>query len=155
MNGAVQQLAIVASTLTAALQTELETLSHGISVMIGITNDLLDAEALRRGRLRIAAGPTDLRAVLSECAPSASAGVPCVLSVAPDVPAEIIVDALRLRQARAASGHAHSAIACFPLPPAPRQSSSRALGCASIRIFSIAAPRVCCGIDLSTRTALD
>ncbi len=74
-------------------------LSHGIDVMIGITNDLLDVEALRLGKLKIVAAPADVREVLAGCAKPIQ-GVAVSLSVASDVPAKIIVDPLRLRQVR-------------------------------------------------------
>jgi signal transduction histidine kinase len=111
MDGALQQLTSSPAARDAAEKTDMETLSQGIAVMIGITNDLLDAEALRLGRLRVCAAPTDLRAVLAECAPSARLGCPFELHLAPDVPAEIEVDALRLRQVRSSrSSRAYGAL---------------------------------------------
>ena len=63
MHGAIAQLA--SGALTAAATVEVASLTHGIDVMIGVSNDLLDVEALRRGRLRVKPAPTDIRQVLS------------------------------------------------------------------------------------------
>jgi signal transduction histidine kinase len=101
MSGAVQQLA---SGLldAAAAALEFATLSHGINVMIAITSDLLDVEALRLGRLRMSPAPTDIRDVLGAVCAHAAQGVRVLLDVATEVPHTFEVDALRLRQARAA-----------------------------------------------------
>jgi hypothetical protein len=101
MFGAVTQLASGALD-AAASAVELRTLASGIELMIGVTNDLIDTEALREGRLRVAAAPTDLRACLAQCVPPrGGAGCTVQLDVALDVPPVIHVDALRLRQASA------------------------------------------------------
>jgi signal transduction histidine kinase len=103
MYGAVTQLASGALDAAAAA-LELETLSHGIDVMISITSDMLDIEALRLGRLRVTPAPTNVRDVLAGCAKkSGGSGVVrrVRVDVADDVPPVIDVDALRLRQVRA------------------------------------------------------
>ena len=102
MLGAVTQL-VSGALDAAAAALELSTLSHGIDVMIGITNDLLDVEALRRGRLRVTPAPTDVRGVLAGCA-KAGDGVQVALHVAPELPAVIKIDALRVRQASLCTG---------------------------------------------------
>jgi signal transduction histidine kinase len=98
MYGAVEQLASGALDAAAAA-LELETLSHGIDVMVGISSDMLDVEALRLGRLRVAAAATNLRDVLAECVNTSKRDASLVvMQVADDVPAIINVDPLRLRQ---------------------------------------------------------
>ena len=98
MYGAVEQLASGALDAAAAA-LELETLSHGIDVMVGISSDMLDVEALRLGRLRVAAAATNVRDVLAECVKTSKRDAALVvLHVADDVPAIINVDPLRLRQ---------------------------------------------------------
>jgi signal transduction histidine kinase len=97
MYGAVTQLASGALDAAAAA-LELGTLAHGIDVMVGITSDMLDMEALRAGRLRIVPAPTDVRIVLAGCAKTSAGGVRVALEVASDVPALVDVDASRLRQ---------------------------------------------------------
>lgn len=87
-----------ARSLTHALSRATAQLSHGIDVMIGITNDMLDVEALRLGRLKITAALTNVRDVLAGCAKTSSRGVAIDLRVADEVPAMIDVDALRMRQ---------------------------------------------------------
>jgi signal transduction histidine kinase len=99
MYGAVTQLA--SGTLDpSAAAVELATLSHGLDVMIGVTNDLLDAEALRLGRLRVHATPTNLRECVQKCIPPArgAGGASVHLDVALDVPCSVVLDPLRLRQ---------------------------------------------------------
>jgi hypothetical protein len=96
MHGAVLQLA--SCTLdAAAAAVEAASLAHGIDVMIQITNDMLDAEALRLGRLRIRPAPTDIRTVLAACA-KADESVAVALDVSHDVPAFVVLDPLRFRQ---------------------------------------------------------
>ena len=95
MHGAIAQLA--SGALTAAATVEVASLTHGIDVMIGVSNDLLDVEALRRGRLRVNPAPTDIRQVLSACATSVR-GVNVSLDVKPSVPRMLPLDALRLQQ---------------------------------------------------------
>ena len=68
--------------------------------MIGVTNDLLDAEALRRGRLRVRPAASDVREVLRQCMPRGTPDSPVVLGVAAEVPHEVVLDPLRLRQVR-------------------------------------------------------
>ena len=96
MYGAVTQLAGGALDAAGAA-LELGTLSNGIDLMIGVTNDLLDAEALRAGRLRMRPAPTDLRECLERCIP-ASGAVAVRLEVESDVPERVELDPLRLRQ---------------------------------------------------------
>ena len=96
MHGAVLQLASGALD-AAAVALEATSLAHGIDVMVQITNDMLDAEALRLGRLRIRPAPTDIRTVLAACA-KADESVAVALDVASNVPASVMVDALRFRQ---------------------------------------------------------
>jgi signal transduction histidine kinase len=96
MYGALAQLASGALD-AATTELELATLARGIDVMIAISSDMLDVEALRLGRLRIAAAPTDVRKVLAGCKATARKTL-ASLHVAPDVPARISVDGLRLRQ---------------------------------------------------------
>jgi two-component system sensor histidine kinase EvgS len=101
MYGAITQLA--GGTLDpAAAAVELATLSHGVSVMIDITNDMLDAEALRLGRLKVTPAPIDVRSVLTGCT-GVHRGVAVTLDVAKDVPDVITADGLRLRQVRVRS----------------------------------------------------
>jgi hypothetical protein len=59
---------------------------------------MLDVEALRLGRLKIAATATALRDLLAGCTTTARRGLRASLSVAADVPTVVCVDALRLRQ---------------------------------------------------------
>jgi hypothetical protein len=77
---------------------ELATLAHGIVVMTGITNDLLDVEALRLGRLKLTPAPMNVRLVLDACTKTSDREIRVALDVGPDVPPTIAVDALRLRQ---------------------------------------------------------
>jgi hypothetical protein len=83
-----------------AAEEELLRLREGIDVMICVTNDLLDAEALRLGRLRVRPVQTDLRSCLARCLPRSTATNPTMLGIAAGVPAEVILDPLRLRQVR-------------------------------------------------------
>lgn len=102
MSGAVAQLSSGALDAAAAA-VELDSLSHGMSVMISITNDMLDVEALRAGRLRVSAAATDMRALLEECAVAmrqADGALRVDVDVAPEVPAIVTIDALRVRQVR-------------------------------------------------------
>ena len=52
MQGAIQQL-VSGELDPAAAREEVASLAHGLRVMVDITNDLLDVEALRAGRLRV------------------------------------------------------------------------------------------------------
>ena len=81
-----------------AADAELLRLREGIDVMISVTNDLLDAEALRLGRLRVRPVPTNLRMCLARCMPRSTPANPTVLGIAAEVPAEVVLDPLRLRQ---------------------------------------------------------
>jgi hypothetical protein len=117
MYGAVTRLASGEPLDAAGAALELGTLSNGIDVMIGVANDLLDAEALRAGRLRMRPAPTDLRECLARCLPGAAVSGAILLDVAPDVPGSVELDPLRLRQ--------------VPSAPRPRRQRSRAR-CAAI-----------------------
>jgi CheY-like chemotaxis protein len=126
MHGAIQQL-VSGELDPAAAREEVASLAHGLRVMVDITNDLLDMEALRAGRLRVRPAPTELRAVLAACVRAAGGGdggVAIALEVATAVPAFISVDALRLRQVRCC--RREGGVAIFSLwvgyfsPPLPR-----------------------------------
>lgn len=64
-----------------------------------ISHDLHDIEALHGGRLTLQAAPTDVRGVLAACV-AAVTTTRVGLDVGPEVPREVILDALRLRQVR-------------------------------------------------------
>jgi hypothetical protein len=81
-----------------AADLELLRLREGINVMISVMNDLLDAEALRLGRLRVRPVTTNLRMCLARCLPRSTPMCPTVLGIAAEVPAEVVLDPLRLRQ---------------------------------------------------------
>ena len=89
----------------AAASLELDALSRWIDVMNGVTSDLEDVGVPPRfGRLLVRSVPTDLRGCLAGCRPhgngSAVGGSSCAvqLDVADDVPREVDLDPLRLRQ---------------------------------------------------------
>lgn len=99
MHGAVTQLQS-GELDGAAAAVELASLSHGLNAMIEITNDLLDVEALRAGKLRIQSAAVNLREVLDRLARVAGrGGTHVTLQVAPDVPELLEVDSLRFGQA--------------------------------------------------------
>jgi signal transduction histidine kinase len=83
-----------------AADAELLRLHEGIDVMISVTTDLLDAEALRLGRLRVQPAMVNLRALLTRWMPRSTPACPAVLGIAPEVPEGVALDPLRLRQVR-------------------------------------------------------
>ena len=126
---------------------EMAALRHSASVMVDITNDLLDLEALRAGRLRVAPEATDVRSLVSACvayavrrrrsgrrsgrtrAPDAQMRGACVeLTTAADVPDELWVDPLRLRQVRPQriSAVPPRPMHCITLPPSTSFSACHA-----------------------------
>jgi signal transduction histidine kinase/CheY-like chemotaxis protein len=93
--------------LDTDLSDEQRTFARGIrssgEMLLGLTGDLLDLARIEAGRLDLAPQPTSLEAMAHEIAellaPRAHAkGIDVAAYVAPEVPAEVMVDGPRLRQ---------------------------------------------------------
>jgi signal transduction histidine kinase/ActR/RegA family two-component response regulator len=104
MNGVLGMAQLLKRDETDPRQVErLDVLIDSGEYLLSILNDILDVSKIDAGRLEIVTAPEDLRAVLDRLVafwgPRADEqGVRLGLEVADDVPAMVLVDALRLRQ---------------------------------------------------------
>jgi signal transduction histidine kinase/CheY-like chemotaxis protein len=83
---------------------QLQTAHHCAFTMLSSLNDILDLSKIESGKLTLEKASFDIRAAAMECVKAhqskddARNGVELVLEVAPEVPAQIVGDSLRIRQ---------------------------------------------------------
>ncbi|WP_295454995.1 CHASE domain-containing protein [uncultured Thiodictyon sp.] len=104
MNGIIglSELALL-QPLDPRTRDYLEKLNQSGRSLLGILNDILDHSQIEAGRLRLAIAPFDLDALLATLRAlfadvAAAKGLECTITAAPDVPRQLLGDALRLQQ---------------------------------------------------------
>ncbi|XYH92458.1 ATP-binding protein [Sorangium sp. So ce1128] len=104
MNGVLGMTGLLLDTpLTAEQRDLVETLRTSGDALLAIVNDILDFSKIEAGLLELESRPLELRACVKEVldllAPrAAEKGIELGIVVAPDVPAAVYGDAIRLRQ---------------------------------------------------------
>ena len=104
MSGLIGALDLLRTTTLDADQAQMTNLAHGSALnLLAILNDILDFSKIEAGALTLSVEPVDIRGLVSELTRShalvaQSKKVALTSSVAPDVPALILTDRLRLGQ---------------------------------------------------------
>jgi signal transduction histidine kinase len=104
MNGILGMASLLSSTRLNREQADYcETITTSGGVLLQLINNLLDFSRMDAGRMQLDPTPTELRPLVEQLVAAASAGagsraLELVGIVAPEVPAEVRIDALRLRQ---------------------------------------------------------
>jgi len=104
MNGIIGMLDMALQKhLSPEQADELQTAQECAASLLALLNDLLDLSKIEAGKMTLERVRLDVRAVLAECVKAqelraAQHGIELRLDVAPDVPAEIAGDPLRVRQ---------------------------------------------------------
>ncbi len=104
LNGALGFAELLAATPLDARQTEfLQTIRESGSNLLHVLNDILDYSKIEFGKLSFDSQPASLRELVASAtetfrAKAAAKQLNLICKVAPDAPAIVIVDALRLRQ---------------------------------------------------------
>jgi len=104
MNGVIGMTELALATpLTSEQRGYLETVRSSAEALLHVINDILDFSKIEAGRLELSPVPVDLRRLVSELLAlfqrrAAEQGVALASEIAPDVPAHVVVDPVRLRQ---------------------------------------------------------
>jgi signal transduction histidine kinase/ActR/RegA family two-component response regulator len=104
MNGVIGMAELLSTTRLDPSQRELaDTIRSSGQILLAIINDILDLSKIESGRLEIEQKPFDLRAAIDRAvkvvSPAATGkGLPLVVRIAPETPAVVIGDGLRLGQ---------------------------------------------------------
>jgi signal transduction histidine kinase len=103
MNGILGMSALLTDTrLTSEQRDFVETITSSGNVLLRLINDLLDFSKMEAGHLSLDPAPTELRPLCEQIvaagASRATKGVEVIAHVHPEVPVEVRVDPLRLRQ---------------------------------------------------------
>ncbi len=104
MNGVIGMTQLLAETpLNEEQQHYVNTIHQSCDALLRIINDILDYSKIEAGRLEVERTPFDLHALMQECVSlfslqSRQSRIALQLEMAPDVPAEVLGDPLRIRQ---------------------------------------------------------
>ena len=104
MNGVLGMIEILLEEAPTNHQKEhLETAQGCANTLLSLLNDILDLSKIEAGRMLLEKIPVEVRSVVSDCARGVSAqarakDIELKLEIAPDLPARLIGDPLRLRQ---------------------------------------------------------
>ena len=104
MNGVLGMAAALSQTELSPDQIEmLDVIEASGQVLLGLIDDILDLSKIEAGRLTLAAEPFDLPATLAQPAllfrqVAAEKGLAVLTDIAPDLPARVMGDAMRLGQ---------------------------------------------------------
>ena len=84
----------------AAAAVEMSSLRACVGLMVDVTNDLLDLTALWQGKLRITRALASVRELVRVCTehPLTATAARVTVEVSEDVPAMLLIDALRVKQ---------------------------------------------------------
>ncbi|HZO52850.1 MAG TPA: response regulator [Bryobacteraceae bacterium] len=104
MNGVLGMIEILLEEAPSSQQREhLETAQGCANTLLSLLNDILDLSKIEAGRMLLEKIPVEVRAVAGDCVRSVSGqartkDIDLKLDIAPDLPARILGDPLRLRQ---------------------------------------------------------
>lgn len=104
MNGVIGMTQLLSETqLDAEQQHYVNTIHQSCDALLRIINDILDYSKIEAGRMGIERIPFDLHALMQECVSlfslqSRQSRISLQLEMASDVPADVVGDALRIRQ---------------------------------------------------------
>jgi CheY-like chemotaxis protein/nitrogen-specific signal transduction histidine kinase len=104
MNGVLGMIEILLEEMPTNQQREhLETAQGCANTLLSLLNDILDLSKIEAGRMLLEKIPVEVRAVAGDCVRSVSAQarskeIELKMEIAPDIPARLVGDPLRLRQ---------------------------------------------------------
>ncbi len=104
MNGVIGMALLLAETNLSAEQKDyVQTISHSGDALLGVINDILDFSKIESGNIEIEKADFDLQTVVEEvmdmlCGQVEEQGLDLIYKIDPQIPSQLIGDALRLRQ---------------------------------------------------------